>query len=82
MRWKQWRFVYYPAKMFDGEDVGELYDMENDPLEQRNLYHDPEHREVVHTCRHLLLDWLIEHVIPSGLINQAEKQGYPMPTCP
>ena len=29
-----------------------------------------------------VLDWLIKHVIPSGLINQAEKQGYPMPEIP
>jgi hypothetical protein len=34
------------------------------------------------SCTQTLLDWLIEHVIPRGLINQAEKKGNPMPECP
>ena len=45
--------------MFGGQDVGELYDMEHDPDESRNLYHDSAHRDIVHRCRRLLLEWLI-----------------------
>jgi arylsulfatase A-like enzyme len=58
MRWKNWRFVHYPEDMF-GEDVGELYDIEADPNETRNLYQDPDHQEIVATCRKKLLEWLI-----------------------
>lgn len=59
LRWRQWRFVHYQPEMFDGQDVGELYHLENDPNETRNLYADPAHREVVEHCRRLLLEWLI-----------------------
>jgi hypothetical protein len=45
--------------MFGGEDLGELYDLGADPDETRNLYGDPAHREVVESCRRLLLEWLI-----------------------
>lgn len=58
LRWKQWRFVNYPEEMI-GEDVGELYDIEQDPDETCNLYHDPDHQDVVSSCRKKLLDWLI-----------------------
>jgi arylsulfatase A-like enzyme len=58
MRWKNWRFVHYPEDMF-GEDVGELYDIEADPNETRNLYQDPDHQEIVATCLKKLLEWLI-----------------------
>ncbi len=60
LRWKQWRFVHYQRGMFNGQDIGELYDIESDPNETRNLYHDPAHRAVVLECRRLLLEWLIE----------------------
>lgn len=65
LRWKQWRFVHYQQQLFAGmddapEDVGELYDIDADPLETTNLYGDPDHAEVVHTCRRLLLEWLID----------------------
>jgi arylsulfatase len=59
LRWRQWRFVHYQPEMFGGEDVGELYDLERDPNETRNLYHDPAHRDTVAQCRQLLLEWLI-----------------------
>lgn len=58
LRWKHWRFVHYQRDMF-GKDVGELYDIEADPNERNNLYHDPEHRDIVHACRRHLLEWLI-----------------------
>jgi len=58
MRWKNWRFVHYPEAMF-GQDTGELYDGEADPDETRNLYHDPDHQDVVNACRGKLMDWLI-----------------------
>ena len=60
LRWKQWRFVHYQRKMFDGADVGELYDIERDPDETHNLYHDPQRQPVLHECRRLLMEWLIQ----------------------
>ena len=60
IRWGRWRFVYYPPNLFDGKDVGELYDLENDPQETRNLYHDPEHRGQLESCRARLLQWMVE----------------------
>lgn len=60
LRWGKWRFVHYQSDLFEeDEDPGELYDMEADPLETNNLYHDPDHQDVVNTCRRLLLEWVI-----------------------
>ncbi len=60
LRWKQWRFVHYQPESFEGDnDAGELYDLEADTHERRNLYHDPAHASVVQDCRRLLLQWLI-----------------------
>jgi arylsulfatase A-like enzyme len=58
LRWKNWRFVHYQEDMFE-EDVGELYDIEADPDETRNLYHEREHQDLVASCRKKLLEWLI-----------------------
>ena len=57
LRWGPWRFVHYPMEMF-GADVGELYNLEKDPLETQNLYHDPAHQDTVHQCRRRLFEWL------------------------
>lgn len=57
--WRNWRFVHYQREMFDGQDFGELYDIDRDPDEMRNLYSDPKHRDVVEQCRRMLLEWLI-----------------------
>ncbi|MEI6973012.1 MAG: sulfatase-like hydrolase/transferase, partial [bacterium] len=59
LRWKHWRFVHYQSEMFDGQDMGELYDLAADPDETANLYHEPQHQETVNHCRRLLLEWLI-----------------------
>ena len=58
--WGKYRFVQYHRRMYDGADVGELYDMEADPAESTNLYHRPEMQPVVAECRRLLLEWLTE----------------------
>jgi choline-sulfatase/uncharacterized sulfatase len=59
LRWKNWRFVHYQKALFGGRDEGELYDLDHDPDETRNLYHSLEHQEIVAACRRLLLEWLI-----------------------
>lgn len=60
LRWKQWRFVHYHRAMYDGADIGELYDIEADPKETRNLYAEPDYQAVVVECRRRLLEWLTE----------------------
>lgn len=60
IRFGDWRLVHYQPQMFDGQDVGELYNMAIDPNEMNNLYHDTKHQHIVHQARHLLLQWLIQ----------------------
>lgn len=60
LRWKNWRFVHYHRKMYDGEDIGELYNIEEDPFEMRNLYYEQDYKDIVNECRRLLLEWLTE----------------------
>jgi arylsulfatase len=59
LRWGPWRFVHYPRALY-GSDLGELYNLEDDPNETQNLYHDPASRNTVSECRRRLLDWLAE----------------------
>jgi arylsulfatase A-like enzyme len=77
MRWKNWRFVHYQEDMF-GEDVGELYDGETDPEEKINLYHDPDHQDVVHACRKKLMEWLIAttRVKTAMIIRNSDKDEH------
>lgn len=58
LRWENWRFVHYQRELF-GREWGELYDLEADPDETRNLFFEPEHQGVVNECRRRLLEWLI-----------------------
>lgn len=59
--WDRWRYVHYPQAfpLRDG-DIGELYDLVDDPGETTNLYADPGHRAIVDEGRRRLLDWLSE----------------------
>jgi arylsulfatase A-like enzyme len=52
-RTKRWKLHYYPSC------DGELYDLENDPGETRNLWADPSRAEVVRALKSAILDWLI-----------------------
>jgi len=60
VRFGKWRYVHYPHGMFPDEpDTGELYNMDDDPNETRNLYHDKSHQDIVRQAQRLLTDWLI-----------------------
>jgi len=52
-RTKRWKLHYYPSC------DGELYDLENDPGETRNLWTDPSCDDVARTLKKAILDWLI-----------------------
>jgi choline-sulfatase/uncharacterized sulfatase len=63
-----WRLVTYPKAMF-AEDYpdgfGELYDLEADPWEMRNLYFEAEHAGRVRQLERELLDWLVTTTRPT-----------------
>ena len=54
-----WRFVYYPDGMFGSETVGELYNLDEDPWETKNLFYEPAHRPTVSRLRDELLNWMV-----------------------
>ena len=51
---RRWRYVYY-----GGEPYGELFDLETDPQERRNLFGDPAHAAVGAELHGRLLDELV-----------------------
>lgn len=53
VRTDRWKLTHYPGY------GGELYDLQNDPLEAANLYADPRHRDTVQELKGVLLDWMI-----------------------
>jgi arylsulfatase len=67
LRKGKWRLVYYPPEMFAEEypqGFGELYDLEADPWEKRNLYFEPACQPVVVELQRDLLEWLITTTRP------------------
>lgn len=66
----RFRLVHYPREMFADryqKSFGELYDLEEDPWEKRNLFFNPEYQEIVHELRDDLLNWLITTTRPRDL---------------
>ncbi|MBC2601715.1 sulfatase family protein [Puniceicoccus vermicola] len=59
LRYGKWRYVYYPKQVFGSSKIGELYDIESDPWETKNLYDDDVYSSVQLHCQRLLLDWVI-----------------------
>lgn len=58
----KYRFVYYPKAMFPAEHpegFGELYDLEQDPYEMKNLYFDSSLKSVVDSMKSDLMDWIV-----------------------
>ena len=53
VRTRRWKFNYYPG------NGGELYDLENDPDETRNVIASPEHQKQVQELKGAILDWMI-----------------------
>jgi len=52
LRWDKFKYV------FNAGDFDELYDLENDPAEMRNLIADPAHAGIADECRRRLLQWI------------------------
>ena len=55
---KRYKLTQYLPE-FQGEDFGELFDMENDPYELKTLYFDPGYQDVVQELRYKLYCWLV-----------------------
>lgn len=55
---KRYKLTQYLPE-FQGEDFGELFDMEQDPYELKNLYFDPAYQDVVQELRYKLYCWLV-----------------------
>ncbi len=53
VRTRRWKLNYYPG------EGGELYDLENDPGETRNLFNDPARRGIVSDLKGAILDWMV-----------------------
>lgn len=59
------------AGWYNSKPVEELYDLQNDPYELRNLANDPSVAEIKLTLQQELKDWIIEHN-DTGLMHEAE----------
>jgi hypothetical protein len=58
LRWGPWRYVHCQPGDFGG-DYGELYQLEEDPFEAKNLYGDPAYRDIVDEGEGRLAEWLV-----------------------
>lgn len=61
------RYVYYPREMFAKEypdGFGELYNLETDPWEMKNLYFDANYADVLSEMKADFADWLITTTRP------------------
>ncbi len=57
----RYKLNVYHAPAGDGAGFqGELYDMEDDPLEQKNLWSDPEHADTRSRLLARTMDWIVE----------------------
>lgn len=59
IRGKRWKLAYFVP-----DDDGELYDMDADPLEKVNLYHDPAHSKIRQDLMRQLDEWRDVHARP------------------
>jgi len=74
----KYRYVYYPAQMFPQEypeGFGELYDLEDDPWEMKNLFFEPDCANLVCELRRELADWLVTTTRPATILPFARFGG-------
>ena len=81
LRKGNFRLVHYPRAMFPDQypdGFGELYDLEADPWEMRNLYFEVPYQEVVRELRSELLEWLITTTRP-GTVSGVNSARFDTP---
>ena len=78
LRKGKFRYVYYAPEYFAAEypeGFGELYDLEADPWEMRNLYFEDEYADVVAELKAELLDWLVTTTRPATVLGAGDPAG-------
>lgn len=71
LRKDNFRLVYYPRELFQADypdGFGELYDVEADPWEMRNLWFDPAYAAKVRELERELMDWLVTTTRPATIL--------------
>ncbi len=74
----RYRLVYYPERHpVSQEEPGfyELYDLQEDPWEMKNLYQDPAHEQTYLRLQAQLLNWLISSTRTKTQLNFPQQQG-------
>lgn len=72
----KYRLVYYPREMFTDEypsGFGELYDLDADPWEMKNLFFDSRYEDVVREIMNDLFEWLITTTRPATVLPATTK---------
>jgi len=69
VRWHEWKYVYYPGKPY-----GELYNLEEDPQEQHNLWDSMEGSREKAALKDILLDWAFTSEDPLPLPVRPDHQ--------
>lgn len=79
LRKGKYRFVYYPPEMFPKEypdGFGELYDLEADPWEMKNLYFELGFQGIMHDMERELIRWLITTTRPATVHPLKVRETY------
>jgi arylsulfatase A-like enzyme len=69
---RDWKLVYYL-----GEEAGELYDLAADPGETRNLWREPDHREIREYLLRESFEWSIGGM-HRGALSEGRKPQAPL----
>lgn len=72
----KYRLVYYPREMFPDEypsGFGELYDLDADPWEMKNLFFDSRYEDIVREIMNDLTEWLITTTRPATILPATTK---------
>jgi arylsulfatase A-like enzyme len=79
LRKGKYRLVHYPPEIFPAaypHGFGELYDLETDPWEMKNLYFGADFQEIVHELERELINWLITTTRPTTVHPLKARTGY------
>jgi len=61
----------YKLNVYHGEQLGELYDMQEDPQELNNLWDDPDYGKVRMDLTDKLLEWMFRQELANGARGRA-----------
>lgn len=72
------RYIYYPREMFRAEypdGFGELYNLEEDPWEMKNLYFEEKYTKIVQEMQRDLMEWMVMTTRNKTLMGIRENAG-------